>query len=236
MDLCWAKRTEPTVNRRASWWLRLALGVTWPLASVSADDPPARQAATTRPGSQVDSKPAAPAPTLLAEDAAPKPRSAPAAAQPTTQPKPSPPPSVGAQPAPSPPSAAGPALHVDPRTLAQLKMPTAVPVEAGVITRAELQAELGRGVARFLRQVRTQPVLERGRFVGWRLISLFPQRPDIHVKALRAGDTVLRVNGRSLERPEELQALWDSLAQADELLIELRGEAGPRTLRFAIGR
>jgi type II secretory pathway component PulC len=66
------------------------------------------------------------------------------------------------------------------------------------------------------------------------LLTLFPERPDIHVKLLRAGDLVQRINGRSLERPEQFQAVWESLAQADELVIELRRDTQPTKLRFAI--
>jgi len=215
MDRCWAKRAGVDGSRCFRWLLGLTLGVAWPSVAAVADDvsPPARarpSAAATAADSQVQgATPPAPAATLSAQDALPRPHA-------------------------QPPLPAGPSLHVDKRSLDMLKTTAPAPIEAGVISRAELRAELGRGVAQFLRQVRPRPVIERGRFVGWRLLALFPERPDIHVKALRAGDTVQRVNGRSLERPEEFQAVWDSLAQADELVIELRRDAQSTKLRYAI--
>jgi hypothetical protein len=226
MDRRRAMRTQGDVSKRVSRLLGLTLAMAWPSVAVTADDvPPRPQADVARGGSEAEVKGAmqpaptstpTPTPTLRAQDAQPLPRAA------------------RAQPELTQPAAAGPQLHIDQRSLAMLRTSTPAPLEAGVISRAELRAELARGVARFLRQVRTQPVFERGRFVGWRLLTLFPERPDIHVKLLRAGDLVQRINGRSLERPEQFQAVWESLAQADELVIELRRDTQPTKLRFAI--
>ena len=80
-------------------------------------------------------------------------------------------------------------LGVDPPELAR-------EVDAGTIPRAALHAELSRGIGQFLRQVRLQPALAGGHFIGWRLLQLFEGRTDVHVLVLRPGDTVLRVNGR----------------------------------------
>ena len=73
-----------------------------------------------------------------------------------------------------------PELKLNPRTLASLDLPAEPKqqIEAGVIPRVALQAELQRGIGAFLRQVRTKPAMQRGRFVGWRVIELFKkQRP-----------------------------------------------------------
>lgn len=107
-------------------------------------------------------------------------------------------------------------------------------VAAGEIPRAALRAELERGIGRFLRQVRTKPAIVRGRFAGWRLVELFKKRPEIRVRRLRAGDTVTRVNGRSLERPEQLKYVWDSLATAPELVIEIERDSRRCQLHYAI--
>lgn len=113
---------------------------------------------------------------------------------------------------------------------------TELPAElnAGVIPRAALRAELANGIGRFLQQVRTQPVVSRGHFVGWRLMTLFPSRADIQVSVLQPGDIVLRVNGESVERPEDFKALWDSLADAPELVLEIERDGEASTVRFAI--
>jgi len=107
-------------------------------------------------------------------------------------------------------------------------------VNAGVITRAALRAELARGIGRFLRDVRTEPAFSRGRFVGWRVLELFPKRPEIRVQVLRPGDTVLRVNGRSVERPEDFKQVWDSLADARELVLDIQRDARASKLRYTI--
>ena len=48
------------------------------------------------------------------------------------------------------------------------------------------------------------------------------------------GDVLLAVNGKPLSRPDQLQAVWDSLRGANQLVAELwRGNAKLR-LEFAI--
>lgn len=134
------------------------------------------------------------------------------------------------------PALTGPKLHVSQRSLATLASDRSLGLEvnAGVISRVRLREELARGVARFLGQVRAEPAFERGRFMGWRVLALFAKRPDIRVLVLRPGDTVLRVNGRSVERPEDLQAVWTSLSDARELVLDIRRDAQPSRLRYTI--
>ena len=103
-----------------------------------------------------------------------------------------------------------------------------------MIPRAALQAELANGIGRFLQQVRVQAVVSRGRFVGWRLLTLFPARSDIAAGVLKPGDLVMRINGESIERPEDFKAVWDSLATASELVIEIERDGEPSSLRYTI--
>jgi hypothetical protein len=96
-------------------------------------------------------------------------------------------------------------------------------VEAGEIPRPALLAVLSAGVGRFLQKVRAEPKLAGGRFVGWTLVDLW--NPGT---VLLPGDTVLRVNGQSIERPEQFKNVWDSLATESELvlLVERSGHTG----------
>ena len=110
----------------------------------------------------------------------------------------------------------------------------ALEVNAGVIARGVLRAELARGIGRFLREVRTEPAFARGRFLGWRVLELFAKRPDIQVQVLRPGDTVLRVNGNSVERPEDLKSVWDGLPNASELVLEILRDSRTSKLRYTI--
>ena len=107
-------------------------------------------------------------------------------------------------------------------------------INGGEIPRAALQAQLAQGIGRFLQQVRAEPVVSRGRFVGWRLATLFPNRTDVHVQGVRAGDVVLRVNGQSVERPEEFKAIWDTMATASELVLEIERAGEATTVRYTI--
>ena len=107
-------------------------------------------------------------------------------------------------------------------------------IQAGTISRVALRAELDRGIGRFLQHVRVQAALSRGHFVGWKLVSLFAKRPEINVQVLKPGDILLRVNGESVERPEAFKSVWDSLADAKEIVLEIERDGQPSTLHYAI--
>ena len=113
--------------------------------------------------------------------------------------------------------------------------PLPIELNAGVISRAALDAELASGIGRFLQQVKTTPNVVRGRFVGWRVLALFPNRSDIRVSVLRPGDTVTKNNGQSVERPEQFKALWDGMAKANELILDIQRDGRASRLRYTIG-
>src|SRR5687768_15076416 len=52
-------------------------------------------------------------------------------------------------------------------------------LDGGEIPRTTLLSVLSDGIGRFLQKVRAEPHLVRGRFVGWRLVSLFDGEPAI---------------------------------------------------------
>jgi type II secretory pathway component PulC len=129
-----------------------------------------------------------------------------------------------------------PKLRIVKKSLASLNVDPALGLEvnAGTISRAALRAELARGIPQFLRQIRTEPAFARGRFVGWRVLELFPKRSDIHVLVLRPGDTVVRVNGKSVEHPEDFKSIWDALADARELVLDIERSTQRSKLRYTI--
>jgi S1-C subfamily serine protease len=104
----------------------------------------------------------------------------------------------------------------------------------GAIARAELNRVLDAAPGRFLAHVETEPRFVGGRFRGWRLVSFFPGDARFAGLDLRAGDVVTRVNGSSVERPEQLMQVWDSLRSADELVVDLERNGVPRQLRWPI--
>jgi type II secretory pathway component PulC len=107
-------------------------------------------------------------------------------------------------------------------------------IEGGSIPRAALKAELGKGIGRFFQQVRPEPVVSRGRFVGWRIATLFANRTDVKVSGVQIGDIVLRVNGESVERPEDFKAVWDSLNDAKQLVIDIERGGETSSVRYTI--
>jgi hypothetical protein len=107
-------------------------------------------------------------------------------------------------------------------------------IQAGTIARTALQAEMQHGIGLFLRNIRTQAVLSHGQFVGWRLLALFPQRPDVHVQGLQAGDVLLRVNGASIERPEAFKRVWDELERTNEIVFEIERDGELSAVRYTI--
>lgn len=102
----------------------------------------------------------------------------------------------------------------------------------GTIARVELDAVLAGGFGRFLQRVATEPHLEDGRFVGFRLTELRTQL--FEGVDLLEGDTLLSINGLPIERPEEALLAWNGLRVASELTVEYLRAGERRQLRFAI--
>ncbi len=108
----------------------------------------------------------------------------------------------------------------------------APPAREGVIARAALDPLLDAGLGRFLQRVSTEPHLDAGRFVGFRITEL---RGELFAGVdLRPGDTLVRVNGMPIERPEQALAAWNALRVASELTLDVLRDGQPRQLRFAI--
>lgn len=104
----------------------------------------------------------------------------------------------------------------------------------GTIVRRDLVAVLDGGLGRFLQGVTTEPHLQHGRFVGFRVVRLYPDDPRFASLPLQPGDTVTRINGMSIERPEQALQAWSSLRVASQLLVEYLHDGEPRKLRFDI--
>jgi S1-C subfamily serine protease len=107
-------------------------------------------------------------------------------------------------------------------------------IEGGDIPRPVLLAVLSRGIGRFLQHVHAEAHLIGGRFVGWRLLSLFDGDPNVQSGALQPGDTVMRVNGQSIERPEQFKNVWDSMATQSELMLLVQRAGKQTQVRYRI--
>ncbi len=112
--------------------------------------------------------------------------------------------------------------------------PPAEMATQGTIVRSDLLAVLDVGLGRFLQGVTTEPHIEGGRFIGFRLIRLYPDDARFTSLDLQPGDTVTRVNGIVIERAEHALQAWNSLRVASQLLIEYLHDGEARELRFEI--
>jgi type II secretory pathway component PulC len=111
---------------------------------------------------------------------------------------------------------------------------TGTGIPASAIRRSAVQEALSAGPGAFLDRlaVDEHPVFLSGRFHGFRIAAL---RGDTWVGVdLRPGDVVVRVNGFSIEHPEEAAEAFYSLRVASELRVEYERDGEPRELRFGI--
>lgn len=114
--------------------------------------------------------------------------------------------------------------------------PLAVPggARAGSITRDELKPYLDAGPAAFLAWFETEAATDEGRFVGWRLVKLLPEGRALAALDLVPDDVLVAINGRPLQRPDEMSDLWTELYGAGAIVAEIRRGPERFTLRYTI--
>jgi len=111
--------------------------------------------------------------------------------------------------------------------------PLPASLDAGEIQRDKLMAVLAAGPGRFLQRIKVKRDLDaQGHFAGWKLVQIFPG--EAVTVPLVAGDTLLRVNGQSVEHPEQFKTLWDSLALSSELVLTVRRGVQQSDVRYRI--
>lgn len=108
------------------------------------------------------------------------------------------------------------------------------PATAGQLPRAQVVAVVDAGLGRFLEGVEAEPVVQGGRFIGFRLITLYPADERFADLDLRPQDIITRVNGQSIEKPDQAFQVFDSLRVASQLAIEYLRGSERRELRFDI--
>ena len=81
------------------------------------------------------------------------------------------------------------------------------------------------------RVMREETFGKDGRFAGWRITGLPEEWRAID---LRPGDVVARVNGKTLETPEEACDAWKSVAGATAIKLSLVRDGAPRDLVIPI--
>ena len=109
------------------------------------------------------------------------------------------------------------------------------PAPTSVLHRADVHRVVSKGLGAFLSRVTVdeQPAMTKdGKFIGFRIASL--QGDSWRGVDLKPGDVVTRVNGFSIERPEQALEAFQSLDVASELRVELQRNGAPHELRYAI--
>jgi type II secretory pathway component PulC len=111
----------------------------------------------------------------------------------------------------------------------------AADTSAAVLTRQVLADAASRGLGHFLSEVDVSPVVEGGRFVGFRLNSARHLRRWRRAGAdLRPGDVITRVNDQPIDRPERAVGCLAALRDATELRVDLLRRGEPVRVRVAV--
>jgi type II secretory pathway component PulC len=110
-----------------------------------------------------------------------------------------------------------------------------LPLPSNAVRRSAVHDVVRRGLGAFLQRVTVEdePVFLAGKFHGFRIASLRGEAFWSGVD-LKPGDVITRVNGFSIEHPEEALEAFKSLEVASELRVEYERNGVARELRYAI--
>ena len=109
-------------------------------------------------------------------------------------------------------------------------------VRPGVLRRSALQRTSRGTLGAWLHDgpVLVDPLMEKKRFRGWIIRTLYPNDPCYQLVDLRPGDVVLKVNGKSIERPEAADEVFRSVGSSPALEVDFLREGAPMKLTFQI--
>ena len=107
-------------------------------------------------------------------------------------------------------------------------------VKPGVLRRTALVRLIEAGLPRWMQGVEGDRALANHRFQGWLIKSLYPGDPCYHDIDLRRGDVVQKVNGKSIEKPEQAFDVAESLKTAPAIVVDFLREGKPQRLTLAI--
>lgn len=103
------------------------------------------------------------------------------------------------------------------------------------ILRRDLDRFLDAGPGALLQRVPLQPMFGSGhRFMGFRVISVFENRPKALRYGVRPGDLVLRINGQQLLTPAHLLQVFRLLRNASHLEVDVVRDNKPVKVRVPI--
>ena len=102
-----------------------------------------------------------------------------------------------------------------------------------VIPRYILEVIQAQGPGRFLQRVPVVPYRDRGEFIGFQIVELFPGE-GIRVNSIHKGDVVTKVNGRRVDRPEQFMQLFDEVHLLNEITIHFERKGTPMNVTYQV--
>jgi len=107
-------------------------------------------------------------------------------------------------------------------------------VKPGVVRRSALVRLIDAGLPRWMQGVEGDRALANRRFQGWLIKSMYPGDPCYQDIDLRRGDVVQKVNGKSIEKPEQAFDVAQSLRAASAIVVEFLRDGKPQRFTIAI--
>jgi S1-C subfamily serine protease len=104
----------------------------------------------------------------------------------------------------------------------------------GQLRRSALVRLIDAGLPRWMQGVEGDRMLAKHRFAGWLIKSLYPNDPCYQDIDLRRGDVVQKVNGKSIEKPEQAFDVAESLRTAPEIVVEFLRDGKPQRITIVI--
>jgi S1-C subfamily serine protease len=133
-----------------------------------------------------------------------------------------------------PPQRAAPVQNVAVEQAPRPEAPPGKGLRSGTIARATLVGVLDGGPGAFLRTLEVAPHMDGERFVGWQLVQLLDRTGPLVDVDVVPGDILLAINGKPIARPDQLQAVWDSLRTAKSVDAVLWRGDKKVSLQFAV--
>jgi S1-C subfamily serine protease len=131
-------------------------------------------------------------------------------------------------------AAAPPAAPIAVEQAPRSEAPPGKGLRSGTIARAKLLGVLDGGPGAFLRTLEVAPHMDGDRFVGWQLVQLLDRTGPLVDVDVVPGDILLAINGKPIARPDQLQAIWDSLRTAKSVDAEIWRGDKKVSLQFAV--
>jgi S1-C subfamily serine protease len=108
-------------------------------------------------------------------------------------------------------------------------------VKPGVLKRSAVVRVADAGIGQWLAEgAEVERKIAKTRFQGWEIRKLYPGDPCYQDVDLRPLDVVTRLNGKSIEKPDQAFEALNSLRTAPELVVDFLRDGQPKKLSLPI--